>query len=105
MDNELLEDLKLQLAEEDAFCKILDDPKIINALEKRLQKEVCIFLEVLYNDGKALVRQSELNRVNTARVEVKIRRQFLEDIYKSRERYHRILQDIKNHEKNQNNEG
>lgn len=90
---ESLIELQLELEEEKANVAFLSSGSFL-ALEKRLKREIERFLEVIYNQGKPEFTEEEMKKVNAARVEVSVRRDFLKRIYESPERVVIVERDI-----------
>ena len=96
-----IEERRKELIEEEYYVNFFES-NVFPYFEKKYIAELQIFYDILYNSGKATIRPSEINRINAARVEIKIRKDFLDLFRESRERYSRVKQEVQELEKQNN---
>jgi hypothetical protein len=93
-DIEKINDLKKELEEEQALVQFYESRAYL-ILDRRLTKEIEEFRRILYNNGKASTTKREELNMPAARVEIKVREEFLKLFRESLARYNRVSSDLK----------
>lgn len=84
--------LKQEMEEEKANVEFLQTGAF-NALEKTLLRDIEKNLNVLYNNGKPAISEEEVNSANSAKVEIRVRKEFLRRMTESPSRLQLLSED------------
>lgn len=101
VDQSKLSELKLEAEEQNAFVDFLASASF-SRIEKKFKEEVSKLTDLLYNGGKPVSAKQESDKFNGYRAEIRVRKEFLEKFYESRDLLEKINNDIKSMERGEN---
>lgn len=95
---ERIVELKIEIADEEETQRFYESNAYV-PFEKKILQDVEKFNEILYNNGRASFAQRDINKSNSARVEIKVRKDILDHFRKALERRNSLLNEIRELEK------